>query len=84
MATVHTVKPYEILEALGGYKLLYPVFEKSLSSNLEQTQKADIWKHLFKVLRTFMNTDPGHVLRMYRNKHLIESLKSCIIRAGIQ
>lgn len=30
-----------------------------------------------------MNTDPGHVLRLYKNKHLIESLKSCIIRAGI-
>jgi len=83
MAAVHSVKSYEILEVLGGYKLLYPVFEKSLQSNLPPHQKAEIWKYLFKILRTFMNTDPSHVLRLYKNKFLIESLKSCVIRAGL-
>lgn len=77
------MKPHEIIENIGGYKLLYPVFEKSLHSNLPPHQKADLWKLLFKILRTFMNTDPGHILRLYKNKHLIETLKSCVIRAGI-
>jgi hypothetical protein len=84
LAAVHSVKPYEILEILGGYKLLYPVFEKSLQSNLPPHQKAEVWKYLFKILRTFMNTDPSHVLRLYKNKLLIESLKSCVIRAGLK
>ena len=30
MCTVHTVQPHQILEVLGGYKTLYPIFEKSL------------------------------------------------------
>jgi hypothetical protein len=82
LATVHTVLPHEIFENLGGYQLLYPVFEKSLQSNLPAHQKSDLWKLLFKILRTFMNVDPSHVLRLYKYKHLIESLKGCIIRAG--
>lgn len=82
MCTVHSVKPHEVIEVLGGFKLLYPIFEKSLHSNLSSQNKADIWKHLFKVLRTFLNTDAAHVIRIFKNKHLIESLKSCIIRAG--
>jgi hypothetical protein len=77
---VHHVKPAQILDVLGGYQLLYPVFEKSMQSNLTGYQISDIWKLLFKLLRSFMQADPHQIKRLHKSKHLIESLKSCIIR----
>ena len=34
LAAVHTIRPHQTFVGLGGYKLMYPLFEKSLSSNL--------------------------------------------------
>jgi hypothetical protein len=61
---------------------LYPVFEKSMRSNLTGYQISDIWKLLFKILRSFMQADPHQILRLFRSNYLIESLKSCIIRGA--
>lgn len=30
-----------------------------------------------------MQSDPAQIMRLYKSKNLIESLKSCIIRAGL-
>jgi len=67
---------------LGGFKLMYPLFEKSLSSNLESAQKSQIWIYLLKILRIMMNIEPGHIYRLYKNKNLISILKYCFMRAG--
>ncbi len=61
---------------------MYPVFEKSMRSNLTGYQISDIWKLLFKILRSFMQADPHQILRLFRSNYLIESLKSCIIRGA--
>ena len=82
LATIHAVRPHDTIVVLGGFKLLYPIFERSMQSNLTLFQKADIWIYLFKVLRTFLNIEPLHILRLFKNKHLIESIRSCIIRGG--
>lgn len=76
------MKSHSTIVGLGGFKTLYPIFEKSLSSNLKVSKKSEIWKWLFKILRTMMNIEPTHVFRLFRNKHLIEILKYCLIRGG--
>lgn len=62
---------------------MYPLFEKSLNSNMSGYQKSEIWKSLFKILRTLMNIEPSHIQRLFRNQNLIEILKYCLIRGGI-
>lgn len=83
LCAVHSVSPLHIFVNLGGFKLMYPLFEKSMSSNLLLLQKADIWIQLFKILRSLMNRDPSHIKRLFINRNLIGILKYCIIRAGI-
>ena len=61
---------------------MYPLFEKSLDSNMSKAQKSHVWKHLFRILRTLMNVEPSHVHRLYKNKNLIDILKYCLIRGG--
>jgi hypothetical protein len=51
-------------------------------SNLSGYQISDLWKLQFKLLRSFMQADPYQVKRLHKSKHLIESLKSCIIRGS--
>ncbi|CDW75265.1 beach domain-containing protein [Stylonychia lemnae] len=84
ITAIHAIRPHQTFVGLGGFKLMYPLFEKSLQSNLSKFQKSDIWKNLFKILRTLMNVEPGHVSRLFRNKNLIEILKYCLIRGGLQ
>lgn len=54
-----------------------------MRSNLSGGQKADIWRHLFIILRTFMNVEPHHVLRLFKFKYLLQTVRSCLIRWGI-
>ena len=82
LATVHAIRPHDTLVVLGGFKMLYPLFERSMQSNLSSRQKAEIWYLLFKILRTFLIIEPSHVLRLYKNKHLLSTIRSCLIRAG--
>ena len=63
--------------------MLYPIFDKSMRSNLSVAQKADIWRHLFIILRTLMNVEPHHVLRLFKGKYLLQTVRSCLIRWGI-
>jgi hypothetical protein len=71
LATVHAVQPQETIVVLGGYSMLYPIFEKTMQSNLSYFQKSEIWRHLFILLRSFIATEPSHILRMFRSKYLI-------------
>jgi hypothetical protein len=82
LAAVHIEKPSYIMDILGGYQLLYPVFEKSMRSNLTGYQISDLWKLLFKILRSFMQADPHSIVRLFKSNYLVESLKSCIIRGA--
>ena len=82
LATVHRVRPHEVISVMGGFRILFPIFEKSLHSNLSSVQKADIWRYLFKILRTFLSVDPQNMLRLFKHKHLVEGLRSCIVRGG--
>ena len=82
LACVHIDRPSYILDIIGGYQLLYPVFEKSMRSNLSGFQISDLWKLLFKILRSFMQADPHQILRLFKSNYLVESLKSCIIRGA--
>ena len=34
LATVHAIKPQETIVVLGGFKMLYPILEKSMRSNM--------------------------------------------------
>eukprot|EP00347_Sterkiella_histriomuscorum_P012473 403368442 len=83
-STLHQIRPSMTFVGLGGFKLMYPLFEKSLYSNMSSAQKSDIWKHLFRVLRTMMNVEPAHICRLHRNKNLIDILKYCLIRGGLK
>jgi hypothetical protein len=83
LAAIHSVQAHAVFIGIGGFRFTYPIFEKSLSSNMSLKQKADIWIQLFKILRTFMNVEPFHILRIFSNRNLIETLKYCIIRAGM-
>ena len=84
LAAVHAIRPHQTLVGLGGFKILFPIFEKTMESNLSTFHKADIWKYLFKILRTLMNIEPTHVQRLFRNKNLIEIIKYCLIRGGLK
>jgi hypothetical protein len=79
---VHSIRPHQTFVGLGGFKLMYPLFEKSWGSNLNIYQKSEIWKYLFKILRTMMNIEPAHIHRLFKNKNLIDILKYCLIRSG--
>jgi hypothetical protein len=83
LATVHVIKPQDTIVVLGGFKMLYPIFDKSMRSNLSLVQKADIWKHLFMILKTLMNVEPSHVNRLFKGKYLLQTLRSCIMRWGL-
>ena len=37
LGTIHHKKPHETFIALGGFKLMYPLFDKTLASNLNET-----------------------------------------------
>lgn len=34
LGAIHRVLPHEIVVVLGGFKMMYPLFEKSMQSNL--------------------------------------------------
>ena len=63
--------------------IMFPLFEKSLKSNLEALDISMIWRQIFKILRILMNVESDHIIRIYRSKYLIEILKYCL-RNGAQ
>lgn len=83
LGCIHRVLPHETIVVLGGFKMMYPLFEKSMHSNLNFAQKSEIWRHIFRIMRTLMNIEPAHILRLHKNKQLISTLKSCLIKGGM-
>jgi hypothetical protein len=61
---------------------MYPVFEKSLNSNLGPIEIASIWKTLFKILRNLLNVESAHVDGLFRNRYLVDILKLNLVKAG--
>jgi hypothetical protein len=61
---------------------MYPVFDKSLNSNLEADDKSAIWKQMFRILRTLMNVEPSHINRLYKGRNLLDILRYCLRKAG--
>lgn len=82
LGAIHTQKLHKVFASLGGFKLMYPVFSKTLDSNLNYEQVSDILCLLFKILKALMNVDYQHINSLYQNKFLIEILKLFIFEAG--
>jgi len=82
---VHSKRPSEVFVGLGGFKLIYPLVERVVKSNLVtlgRSKPAAILSMVFLLLRTLAHCEPQHIKSLFRKRNLIPLLRFCLLRIG--
>lgn len=85
LTAVHHQRTSDVLIGLGGFKILYPLFEKVLKSNLAglgREKPSIIFGQIFKILLVFLNQEPGHIDYLYQEQRLLPLLNYVLIKIG--
>lgn len=82
---MHCRKASDVFVAIGGFKNLYPLVGKVVKSNLLELGRGKpghIFSLFFKILGSFLNQEPEHMMNLMDNRNLIGLLRYCMLKIG--
>jgi hypothetical protein len=83
MTAIHGKNAAEVLKDLGGFKVMYPIVNSVVNSNLNELgieKPSQILRMIFSIFNSFMNREYQHIEHLYKQRNLFDLLRYSIYK----